>query len=314
MRLATLENTFAWSFTRSSIFRECRRKYWLNYYGSWGGWAQDAPIEIRRAYILKKLKNRWMWAGEKVHESIEGVLNDWRKKRARHSDQVIEQTVALMRREFHSSREGVYLNAPKTCALFEHHFKEEVEDRQWLRNRDKVVQCLNTFFESEWANQLQVMSQPDWLEVETFGRFQVAGYEVVVKLDVAHLFEDGVRVIDWKTGRTQGGDDDQSEALQLAMYARYAAQHWEVPSDRVWVVAANLFHNDGKSRLVTEQELAAAEAVVREDAAAMIAIMDGQDPQKNRVEQAACPMTENTQTCKRCVFKEVCWGQDWTRL
>jgi hypothetical protein len=312
--VATLSNTFAWSSTRSSIFRECPRKYWLNYYGSWGGWSADAPIPVRRAYILKKLKNRWMWAGEKVHQAIEGVLNDWRKKKEISSQKVIEDTVALMRREYRDSKRRVYLQAPKTCALYEHHYQEEVEDGQWRRNRDNVILCLKTFFESEWAQQLRAMDQRHWLEVETFGRFEVDGHEVIVKLDAAHLFKDGVRVIDWKTGRSQGGGDDPNESLQLAMYARYASEHWEVPLERVWVVAANLFHNDGEERILSLKDIEAAEEVVRNDVTAMVEIMVGRDPAGNKVEQASCAMTENTETCKRCPFKEVCWGPDWAKL
>jgi MoaA/NifB/PqqE/SkfB family radical SAM enzyme len=98
------------------------------------------------------------------------------------------------------------------------------------------------------------------------------------------------------------------------MYARYASEHWEVPLERVWVVAANLFHNDGEERILSLKDIEAAEEVVRNDVTAMVEIMVGRDPAGNKVEQASCAMTENTQTCKRCPFKEVCWGPDWAKL
>ncbi|NOZ64350.1 MAG: hypothetical protein GXO71_05370, partial [Caldiserica bacterium] len=43
-----LVNEFSWSKSRDIIFRECPRKYYFNYYGSWGGWKFDAPERTRQ--------------------------------------------------------------------------------------------------------------------------------------------------------------------------------------------------------------------------------------------------------------------------
>jgi len=303
---------FMWSFSRAAVFNECRRRYWLHYYGSWGGWAHDGTPFAKTAYVLKNLKNRWMWAGERVHSAIEMVLKDWRKGRTVEFDQLKEQTVGRMRMDFRSSKNKAYVADPKRiCGLTEHHYVEEVEDRKWRQCRDDVVTCLSTFFESDWAEQLQQMDQRDWLEVEKLGTFQVDGIPAVVKLDAAHLYNDGVRVIDWKTGKTQGGPDDENEQFQLALYAYYASQHFEVAPDKIWVVAANLYHGDGKERLVTTDALAEIKERVISDAQEMIALMDNRDFESNVVHKADFPLTENTGTCKRCNFREMCHGESW---
>ena len=51
-----LENRLTWSKSRAETFGWCLRKYWWNYYGSWGGWKADSPKETREAYVLKSLR------------------------------------------------------------------------------------------------------------------------------------------------------------------------------------------------------------------------------------------------------------------
>ena len=53
------------------MFTECPRQYWFQYYGFWSGWQVGADPRTREIYILKQLKNRHMWAGERVHSCIE---------------------------------------------------------------------------------------------------------------------------------------------------------------------------------------------------------------------------------------------------
>ena len=70
------KNDFSWSVSRDDTFRKCRRMYYFQYYGYWGGWEIDADDRTRMIYILKKLQNRQMWAESKVHECIESTLNE----------------------------------------------------------------------------------------------------------------------------------------------------------------------------------------------------------------------------------------------
>ena len=72
--MAELKNEFSWSKTRDEVFKTCLRQYWFVYYGYWNGWLENAPERTRQIYILKNLKNRQMWAGEKVHECIQRSL------------------------------------------------------------------------------------------------------------------------------------------------------------------------------------------------------------------------------------------------
>ena len=54
----------------------CPRLYYFNYSGYWGGWDINSPERTRQIYILKNLKNRYMWAGSNVHDCIRHTLTN----------------------------------------------------------------------------------------------------------------------------------------------------------------------------------------------------------------------------------------------
>ena len=68
-----LRNDFSWSRSRDGAFHDCRRKYYYQYYGAWGGWDPAAAPEVRRLYVLKQLQSRQQWVGRAVHDGG-GVL------------------------------------------------------------------------------------------------------------------------------------------------------------------------------------------------------------------------------------------------
>jgi hypothetical protein len=314
--MASLQNTFGWSLRRERLFTECQRKYWLQYYGSWGGWEADSPPEIKVAYVLKQLRNRHMWAGSLVHTAVERVLEAWRRGHEVHVEAVEEDTVSRMRAEFRSSRARRYVHQPKTCALFEHHYDVPLEDSDWLRVRAHVSHCLRTFFRSQWATELAALSPDDWLGIERFGRFNVQGITVIAVPDAAHRIPgtNRIRIIDWKTGRTQGGDDDADQRLQLTLYTRYAVERWGVHVDDVDAVAVNLHHGDADEIRVTAEDMDRLEERIVQSAQPMLGKLIDGDVRSNRASVADFPLLENTAGCRDCMFKELCWRDSWREL
>ncbi len=165
-------NEFSWSKSRDEIFQTCPRQYYFNYYAYWGGWEKDAPERTRQIYVLKKLKNRYMWAGEKVHGCIKHTLINLRRGiSVLDVDDIISITINQMREEFRSSRERRYHVYPKTCALFEHEYELDLADDQWKAVVEEVEQCLRNFYRSEIFSMLKEITRERWLEVEDFSFF-----------------------------------------------------------------------------------------------------------------------------------------------
>src|SRR5438105_6006989 len=116
--VADLTNDFSWSRSRDGVFQDCKRRYFYQYYGSWGGWASDAPEDIRRLYILKQLATRQMWAGRIVHDAIEMALSVYRQGGEIPVEPFVRDAVERMRGEWKSSKAGRYRELPKNTALF----------------------------------------------------------------------------------------------------------------------------------------------------------------------------------------------------
>ena len=92
----------------------CPRQYYFNYYGYWGGWKTTAPQRTWQIYMLKNLKNRFMWAGDLVHQCIKDILKNMQQGISiLGEDEIIRITIDRMREEFRSSREKHYRTHPK---------------------------------------------------------------------------------------------------------------------------------------------------------------------------------------------------------
>jgi len=314
--MATLQNTFSWSLTRERLFAECRRKYWLQYYGTWGGWEADAAHEIKVGYILKQLRTRHMWAGGIVHDAIEQVLAAWFRGRDVDPTAVEQHTVEGMRADFRSSRDRRYVHQPKTCALFEHHYNVVLEDTDWLRVRAHVSHCLRTFFRSQWAAELQALPADDWLAIERFAKFEIDGVPVIAKPDAAHRLPDGngIRIIDWKTGKSQGGEEDVDQRFQLLLYTQFAVAKWGVPPESITAVAVNLHHDDADEMHFTQEDLDRLRARVVDSAEPMVSRLIDRDRARNEADAADFPMQDEPSACRRCSYKELCWREGWQDL
>jgi hypothetical protein len=235
--MTELRNEFSWSKSRDEIFQTCPRQYYFNYYGYWGGWEKGTPERIRQIYLLKNLKNRFMWAGEKVHDCIKHTLKNLQRGiSVLNPDDIVEITLDQMRDEFRSSRERRYRQYPKTCALFEHEYEVEIEDAKWKKVAEDVEKCVRNFYNSETFAMLKELPQENWLEIEDFSFCHLDGKKIWAVIDCSFRTEDGITIIDWKTGRTTSSD----VLLQLSCYAMYGKEKWGVKPERVKLVEYNL--------------------------------------------------------------------------
>ena len=144
--VADLVNEFSWSRTRDNVFKECRRRYYYQYYGAWGGWDAGADPLVRRLYVLKQLGTRQMWAGRLVHEAVERALLAMRDGHALSEAALIEDTVRQMRLEWSGSRDGVVPRAPRSArASSSTSTACPSATAEWQALRDHVVRCLRNF-------------------------------------------------------------------------------------------------------------------------------------------------------------------------
>ena len=165
--MTEIKNEFSWSKSRNEIFKTCPRQYYFNYYGYWGGWEKSAPERTRQIYILKNLKNRYIWRGQTVHQCIKHTLmNLQRGISILPVDDIISMTINKMRDDFRSSKEKRYLVNPKTCAFFEHEYEVDLSDDKWKQIANDVEQCLRNFYNSEIFSTLKELSPETQVSVQ----------------------------------------------------------------------------------------------------------------------------------------------------
>jgi CRISPR/Cas system-associated exonuclease Cas4 (RecB family) len=301
--MSAIKNEFSWSVTRDRVFQTCPRQYYFNYYGYWDGWEIEAPERTRQIYILKNLKNRYMWTGSKVHDCIKHTLTNLQRGiSVLDVDQIISITLNQMRKEFRSSREKRYLTHPKTCALFEHEYEVPISNSDWKKTANNMEQCLRNFYTSETFDMLKVLPRTMWLEVENFSSFYLNKKKIWAILDCSFRTEDGgVTIIDWKTGRSMSND----VSMQLSCYAMYAMDKWGVEPENVKLIEYNLLANQGAEFNVSGAEIENTKAYISGSIADMQSLLidvGGNVPK----EEEAFSKVQDERTRTGCNFRKVC--------
>jgi hypothetical protein len=300
--MSPFRNEFSWSITRNEVFRACPRQYYFNYYGFWGGWEKDAPERTRKIYLLKNLKNRYMWAGEKVHDSIKHSLRNLQRGiQVLDVDDIVSITINQMREEFRSSREGRYHISPKTCALFEHEYGDEIEGSEWKQVAHNVERCLRNFYQSEVFALLRDLPQEMWLEIENFSSFSMDGTRIWAVLDCSFRTSDGATIIDWKTGRGSAANVSR----QLACYAMYAVEKWGLRPEALKLVEYNLLADRRAEFRVNAGEIENAKTYIRGSIADMQSLLVDRENNVPNEERFFTKVEDDT-IRNRCNFKKVC--------
>jgi len=299
--VADLVNDFSWSRTRDHVFKDCRRRYFYQYYGAWGGWEADADPLVRRLYVLKQLGTRQMWAGRLVHEAVERALLAMRDGYALSEAALIEDTVRQMRGEWRGSRDGIYHEYPKRTGLFEHEYAVPIRDAEWQALRDHVVRCLRNFYRLPLLAEIKQTPTDRWSFIEDIGSFAFEGTRVFAAPDFGFWnAADRLQLVDWKTG----GNGGESAATQLGAYALYALEVMGVDLERVDLLEVNLGAAKVTAHPWDEVSLDRVREHIRLSVRAMRAYL--KDPDKNLAEEANFEKSEDLRICRWCNFRAVC--------
>jgi len=308
--MSDFKNEFSWSVSRDSLFKECRRKYYYNYYGSWGGWDKNHRDKTTRIlYVLKSLQNRWQWKGSTVHHEIEKILKElvstgdlipFEKSKNRVTE--------LMRSDFRFSRDGLYWQKDgslrNVTALFEHEYKSGTPDEVWKKNYDEAIQCLESFYNSQIPEVIKTLPKEKIISIEsmTASAFSFNPEKVFVKLDLAYESGDGVEIVDWKTGA------GESDKLQFLVYTIFAYEELEVPLEQITLTEYNLLGDGPRAHRFSAHELNDAIEYINRSIAGMKGMLA--DPNENTAVMTDFPRIGNDKVCETCSFKKICFDLD----
>lgn len=295
------QNEFSWSSSRHRMFEACKRQYYFNYYGSWGGWEQDADAHAQLLYRLKKMTTVPQLIGTVVHEAIKQVLKALQVGRGVSPQAVETYAQNLFDQHLRDSEQQHWRRAPSRYTnLFEHYYGEPLSAAARMQAVKRVTASLQTFFASDAYATLQSVLPEHYLSIEELADFALGETKIWVVLDVAIRYGKSVLIFDWKTGRER-----ESDRHQLAVYALYAASQWGIALSDLHLRDVYLQTNTASSVHLSPDDLAQTRIFVDESIQKMRALLD--DPDQNTASQDAFPMTSHTHQCTTCAFKAACY-------
>jgi hypothetical protein len=300
--MSELKNEFSWSKTRDEVFKTCPRQYWFSYYGYWNGWLENAPERSRQIYVLKNLKNRHMWAGEKVHECIQRSLNNIRRGiKVLPVDEIVSITLDQMRAEFRSSKSKNYWKNPKSCGLLEHEYEMEVSDGEWKEAAGNVETCLRNFYASDIYDGLKSHRKNGWLEVEEFSSFLLDHTKINLIIDCAIKEGEDIYIYDWKTGKSLSED----LSIQLGCYALYAMEKWNVSPESLNIIEYNLSIDKSTWFSVSPEEMKGMKGYINGSIKDMQSLLIDV-PNNLPLEEDRFIKIDDERITSRCNYKKVC--------
>ncbi len=302
-----LTNDFSWSKSRHEKFQDCRRAYYLHYYGSWGGWEDAAHPELRQLWVLKKLANRFNWAGNVVHAVIKDALLEVRAGRRPDAARAITRARFIMREDYKHSRARAYWQERRRLefmGLMEHEYGEPLPDSEWKRIWDSVEAALSWFFQSPWLERARALQAQQWLEVDEgadHSWFEMEGVKMFAIPDFAFLDDAGnITVVDWKTGVPHTGYEDQVVGYALYLAHRHRVEPHQIRCRLVFLNAGQEVEVPVDAQTVQHFSVKFQESVQRMRELLVNAAAN------TPLDAAQFPMTEELKQCARCAFRRAC--------
>ena len=310
--MGIISNELTWSASRASTFQSCQRRYYYNYYGSWGGWDKKADEKTKLLYILKNVKPMILWAGSIVHETIKDSLLTFMATGRRPDAGTLQNNATLkMRAGWIECVNKEWLDSPKKTNLFELYYGDGEnygECRKLPREftdaiKQRVMDALAAFAFSPALKEILDVPCSNWKTIDDASSFfMLDEIKVWAIIDFAYSDSNGIlHIIDWKTGK----EHPAQLRTQLACYALYAMSAWQTPLNKIAVHGVLL--NDGGRRSDYSVDSALMESVpkqIRVSYNAMKAkLKDAENNTAVEEDFKCCPSEFN---CSSCPFLRVC--------
>jgi len=177
----------------------------------------------------------------------------------------------------------------------------DLPDDEWKKVADEVEQCLRNFYGSEVFSSLRELPQEKWLEVENFSYFYLDGIKIWAVLDCSFQTDNGITIIDWKTGRTTSKDI----SLQLSCYAMYCQDRWRIKPENIRLIEYNLLSDQQAEFNITEGEIKDTTSYIKGSVADMKSLLLDV---KNNVpkDEKFFKKIEDERIRDKCNFKKIC--------
>lgn len=301
---------FTWSASRHRMFDQCKRKYYLNYYGSRR--VREANDEIVSAiWWLKQVTTLRAWVGTVIHHIAAEAIKAHQEEREFTSGQWVDTASDYYRGGIVASQRGAKYGG-QWLVLFETVYPGEPFSIDRDAAEALVVDLANTLLESDAFKHIKGLRPSVILEVdEPFQSFPLQSVPVLGSVhtfaipDVLIHHGHSIEIIDWKTGDAEAA----SIRDQAGIYRLYASERYRLPDDAIRVIISDLgsegqsIDPPGGTPTVEEARQFALDSIQ-----AMVDRMEDVDYHTVSIEDY--PMTDDRSRCQQCRFKRACWRHE----
>lgn len=297
------KNTFSWSKSRDSLFKECPRKYYYNYYGYWDGWSRDSSEKKKRLNYLKRLRTKEIWMGEKVHEVIEHVLRMFRD-----GEKIgLGHAIAIFRRKMYSElaqslAKGYTGFHSKIMKLFEHEYDIGLSDPDFNDIVGRGERCIENFYNSDTFIAIRRTPLKDWMFLEDFLNFDFEEVCVYLSIDFALRKDGKIILYDWKTGRERLLEFD----MQMTLYSLFVTEKFDINPEDIVAKVYNLNIDKEDEFVIDEEKMIDIKRYMRKSIMEMREVLVDVGENIAKEEDFLC---EEGFGCSRCNFRKVCFGE-----
>jgi hypothetical protein len=301
---------FSWSVSRHRMFEECKRRYYLNYYGARRVRDAKNPA-ISAIWWLKQVTPLRTWIGSVIHHVAGLAVQAYRDGKDISEKELTSEATRYYREGVQASQRGAKHDG-QWIVLFEHLYPGDRVAADLDAAEALVVDLTRTFLESDAYGFIKSLSPQAVREVdEPFQSFELADVLESGKLRVFAipdvLLHDGkaIYIIDWKTGDAA----HLGIRWQAGVYQLYAHQTYLLPADAIHVTIADL-ENTGDSIDPTNGVPSLDETLtfIETSAQSMLELLD--DVAFNTAAVSSFPMTNDLELCRQCGFKRACWRHE----
>lgn len=302
-----LINQFAWSSSRSRIFSECKRKYYLRYYLQWGGWERDAVPRARLAYRLSKMLSMPQLVGQAVHEVLSRHFHALRMGQYRPLKP--ERPVEKMRSDFRAAREELWRAGPKKHPpIFELYYQRDLSPSRLRALAEGARLAVRHLEAMPLYHSLRSLPEEDLIWIDPLpGNFPPESYfdlfqfQVIALPDLVIRQGDDLLIFDWKTGRAR-----PSDRRQMEVYALWARRHLSGEEDKIRACLVYLASSEVDEFTISPAAARRAAQTIRGEMEAMAAYL--KDAGNNiPLDEDSFPINNNSTRCWFCQFQEICF-------
>jgi hypothetical protein len=278
-----------WSISRFEMFDKCKRQYFYQYYPKF-----VRSVPFYKVAKLKELTTVPLEVGNAVHDCMEALLGRLQKSDSKIDEEKFFKFADEKLREYFSKKTFIEI------------YYNQTDELDFSGASEKVRICLDNFLSGpcfNWLYMKAITNKSGWMiEPSGYGETRLDGLKAYCKMDFLFPVDDGVYILDWKTG----AKDEAKHASQLMGYAVAANSNFSIPWNRIFPKIVYLYPQYDEFEITFgEHELKNFFGTIRSQTELMQSFCKDIDQNTPR-DISDFPPSPSPGLCRNCKFQELC--------